>query len=111
MASLPLADFLIRSKDLDDGMAARVREARAGGRALRYVAQITAGQIAVGLLGVPKDTAIGSLRGNDNLIAFHSRYYPTEPLILQGRGAGVDAAAAGVHSDIVALAKTMASGQ
>jgi homoserine dehydrogenase len=39
------------------------------------------------------------------LVAFHTRYYPDEPLVLQGRGAGVDAAAAGVHADIVALAK------
>ena len=48
---------------------------------------------------------LGQLRGNDNLVAYHTRYYPDTPLVLQGRGAGVDAAAAGVHSDIVALAR------
>ncbi len=47
---------------------------------------------------------LGRLAGNDNLVAYHTRYYPDEPLVLQGRGAGVDAAAAGVHADIVALA-------
>jgi homoserine dehydrogenase len=54
---------------------------------------------------VPAGSAIGRLRGNDNLVAYYTRYYPDEPLVLQGRGAGVDAAAAGVHSDIVALAR------
>ena len=59
---------------------------------------------AVGLQAVPADSALGQLQGNDNLVAFHTRYYPDTPLVLQGRGAGVDAAAAGVHADIVALA-------
>lgn len=52
---------------------------------------------------MPADSALGALKGNDNLIAFETRYYPDQPLVLQGRGAGVDAAAAGVHADIVAL--------
>ena len=51
------------------------------------------------------DSALGDLRGNDNLVVFDTRYYPDTPLALQGRGAGVDAAAAGVHADIVALAR------
>ena len=59
----------------------------------------------VELQAVPLDSALGQLRGNDNLVAYHTRYYPDTPLVLQGRGAGVDAAAAGVHSDIVALAR------
>ena len=56
---------------------------------------------------VPLDSALGLLRGNDNLVAFHTRYYPDTPLVLQGRGAGVEAAAAGVHSDIIALAQML----
>jgi homoserine dehydrogenase len=43
-------------------------------------------------------------------VAFHTRYYPDEPLVVQGRGAGVDAAAAGVHSDLVAIAHLGFSG-
>ena len=54
---------------------------------------------------VPADSALGQLKGNDNLVAFRTRYYPDTPLVLQGRGAGVEAAAAGVHADIVALAQ------
>jgi homoserine dehydrogenase len=68
------------------------------------VAQLREGRATVGLQPAPAESAVGQLRGNDNLVAFHTRYYPDTPLVLQGRGAGVDAAAAGVHSDIVALA-------
>jgi homoserine dehydrogenase len=105
LASLPLTDFLGRLPELDAEFAARVTAAAGEGKVLRYVAELREGKAAVGLQAVPVDTALGRLKGNDNLVAFHTRYYPDEPLVLQGRGAGVDAAAAGVHSDIVALGR------
>ena len=104
LASLPVADFLARLPELDEAFAAQASSAAGVGRVLRYVAELKDGKASVGLQSVPADSALGQLRGNDNLVAYHTRYYPDTPLVLQGRGAGVDAAAAGVHSDIVALA-------
>ena len=105
MAALPLTEFVARLPELDTGFAAQAAAAAAEGRVLRYVAELKDGKASVGLQAAPADSALGQLRGNDNLVAFHTRYYPDTPLVLQGRGAGVDAAAAGVHSDIVALAR------
>jgi homoserine dehydrogenase len=105
MAALPLTEFVARLSELDAGFAARAAAAAQDGKTLRYVAELKDGKAAVGLQAVPLDSALGQLRGNDNLVAYHTRYYPDTPLVLQGRGAGVDAAAAGVHSDIVALAR------
>ena len=102
--ALPLADFLTKVADLDAQYQQRVAQASADGHVLRYVATVDDEGARVGLQAVPRDTALGQLRGNDNLVAFSTRYYPDEPLVLQGRGAGYDAAAAGVHADIVALA-------
>lgn len=106
LAGLPLAGFLARLPELDDAYAAQVTAARAEDAVLRYVAELRDGRAGVGLQAVPADSALGALKGNDNLVAFESRYYPDMPLVLQGRGAGVEAAAAGVHADIVALAHT-----
>lgn len=103
-ADLSLDDCLARLPELDAGFAAQVAEASARGQVLRYIAELAGGRVTVGLQAVPADSAPGLLRSNDNLVAFHTRYYPDTPLVLQGRGAGVDAAAAGVHADIVALA-------
>jgi homoserine dehydrogenase len=104
LAVLPLSDFLARLPDLDAGFAKRAADASRAGCALRYIAELKAGRVTVGLHLVPGDSALGRLRGNDSLVAFHTRTYPDEPLVLQGRGAGVDAAAAGVHADLVAVA-------
>jgi homoserine dehydrogenase len=103
-AALPLADCLARLPELDAHFAAVVAGAAADGKVIRFVAELQDGRAAVGLQAVPADSALGQLRGNDNLVAFHTRYYPDTPLVLQGRGAGADAAAAGVHADIVAIA-------
>lgn len=111
IASLP-ADldrdaFLDRLPDLDREYAQQAGAASQAGKVLRYVAELRDGRAEVGVQAVPLDTALGQLRGSDNLVAFHTRCYADAPLVLQGRGAGADAAAAGVHADIVALAARM----
>jgi homoserine dehydrogenase len=103
LAGLPLDEFLDRLAALDRQYAEQVEAAGMAGNVLRYVAALRDGRAKVGLQAVPLPSALGRLQGNDNLVAFHTRYYPDTPLVLQGRGAGVEAAAAGVHSDIVAL--------
>ncbi len=105
LETLPLSAFLDRLPDLDGDFAKRVGDAAAEGCVLRYIAELRDGHATVGLQRVPLDSAFGHLRSNDNLVAFHTRYYPDEPLVLQGRGAGFDAAAAAVHADLVALAQ------
>ena len=104
LTDLSLADFLVRLPEVDADFADRVTHAAAAGCTLRYIAELQDGRATVGLQPVPSDSALGRLQGNDNLVAFHTRYYPDAPLVLQGRGAGVDAAAAGVHADLVAVA-------
>ena len=105
LAGLPLDTFLERLGELDEEFAEQAREAAASGAAMRYAAELKDGRATVGIQAAPLDSALGLLQGNDNLVAYRTRYYPDTPLVLQGRGAGVDAAAAGVHADIVALAK------
>jgi homoserine dehydrogenase len=105
LASLTIPDFVARLPELDADFAAQAAAAAGEGKTLRYVAELKDGRARVGLQAVPLESALGQLRGNDNLVAYHTRYYPDTPLVLQGRGAGVEAAAAGVHSDIVALAR------
>lgn len=105
LEALPLSAFLDSLPNLDSDFAERVSDAAAGGCVLRYLAELRDGRATVGLQPVPLDSTFGQLRSNDNLVAFQTRYYPDEPLVLQGRGAGFDAAAAGVHADLVALAQ------
>ncbi len=51
--------------------------------------------------------SLGRLTGTDNLVEFATRWYNPNPLVIQGRGAGVDATAAGVLSDMIELAYSL----
>lgn len=97
--------FLRRLPSLDAPTAARVAAAEAAGGVYRVVASVAGGRAAVAPAVVPADGPLGRLTGTDNLVAFHTRWYDAAPLVLQGRGAGVEATASGVLADVVELAR------
>lgn len=103
-ADLDVPVFLDHLVNLDGTMAARVAEAAAEGAVLRYVAEITAEGLRVGLSSQPVTSPLGSLRGPDNLVAFHTARYSGTPLVIQGAGAGADVTASAVLADILVLA-------
>jgi aspartokinase/homoserine dehydrogenase 1 len=88
----------------DVALAARVRSAREQGDVLRYVARILPGKCEVGLREVPRLSAVGRLRGTDNILTAHTRFYGERPLVISGPGAGPDVTAAGVFGDLLRLA-------
>lgn len=101
--------------DLDDGLdaalakhgpllGARIQAAAEQGRVLRYVAAITPTSVRVGLREVPSASAIGSLRGPDNILVFTTSRYRDYPLVIRGPGAGAEVTAAGVLGDVIRVA-------
>ena len=103
LAGLGVDDFLSALPSLDEEYRQQVARAASEGKVLRYAATLTDGACSVGLTAVAKDSPLGRLTGTDNLVEFYSRWYSPNPLVIQGRGAGVEATAAGVLSDIVEL--------
>ncbi len=108
LRTLPLDEFLARITELDGPMQARLREARAKGGQLRYLAVLDREGNASVALTVP-DASHASLHGQltDNLIQFRTARYPDNPLVVQGPGAGPDVTAAGVFGDILAIAQAL----
>ncbi|MCY4080850.1 MAG: hypothetical protein OXF54_11440 [Caldilineaceae bacterium] len=103
MAGLSVDGFLAELPSLDEEFSGQVAGAALEGKVLRYAATLSEGACSVGLTAVAEDSPLGRLRGTDNLVEFYSRWYNPNPLVIQGRGAGVEATAAGVLSDIVEL--------
>lgn len=106
MEGLSVADFLTALPELDTEFARQVEEARARGKVLRYAATVAAGQCRVAPTLVDAASPLGRLSGTDNLVEFYTRWYDPNPLVIQGRGAGVDATASGVLADLIELAYT-----
>ena len=89
-------------------MAERFTSAKARGSVLRYVARLDdAGRAQVGLVELPGDHAFAHLRLTDNVVQFSTRRYSTNPLVVQGPGAGPDVTAAGVFADLLRVASSL----
>jgi homoserine dehydrogenase len=100
---LSLSDFMRRLPELDASWAERTKREAARGRVLRYVVTATPASVSARLVAVPATSPIGALHGTRNLIAFTTRRYRTEPLVVSGPGAGPAVTAAGILNDILSL--------
>jgi aspartokinase/homoserine dehydrogenase 1 len=98
--------FLARLDEADEAWRRRQAAASARGRVLRYVVVATPRAVRVRLAAVPRESPAGTLTGTRNLLAFTSRRYAHEPLVITGPGAGAEVTAAGILNDIQFLART-----
>ncbi len=105
--SCSLDEFLDKLASLDRHFEPRVRDARQRGGRLACGALIDCmnGTIEIGLRVVSLGHPFASLEGSDNLVAFTTRRYASQPLVVKGPGAGAEVTAAGVFADIIRIAR------
>jgi homoserine dehydrogenase len=103
LAELSVEAFMTAVTQLDAPISQRVKQAAATGDLLRYVAEIGPEGGVVGLKKMPWDDPLAGLK----FVAFHTTRYADEPLVIGGKGAGVEMTAAGVVGDLVALAREL----
>lgn len=104
--AMSLEDFLKNGLPmLDDDIEERIKKASSNKNVLRYVCIIDTKDISVSLMERPKDSALGRLKGSDNVVEIYTEqcYSDKQPLVIQGPGAGNNTTAAGVLADILDL--------
>ena len=78
---------------------------------LRYVGDLHGdlrkekGNLDVKLISVPKESALGQVKGSDSIIEIYTESYGEHPLVIQGAGAGAAVTARGVFGDILRIAE------
>jgi bifunctional aspartokinase / homoserine dehydrogenase 1 len=98
--------FLDGLSDYDEEMEALYQQANSNGKRLRYVGRLdAAGHASVGLEPVERDHPFANINLSDNIVQFQTARYSSNPLVVQGPGAGPEVTAAGVFSDLLRLAK------
>lgn len=102
-------EFLQKLPEFDDQMEKVKAEAEAEGKVVRFVGSIDvqAGKVKVGLEKFDRSHPIAALKGSDNIISFYTRRYGSNPLIIQGAGAGGEVTAMGVTSDLLKVLAQM----
>ncbi|TWU75077.1 hypothetical protein ED733_006783 [Metarhizium rileyi] len=94
-------EFIERLPDFDGQM--EEKKTSAGEKVLRYVGSIdvVTEKVKVGLETFDPSHPIAALKGSDNIISFYTKRYGSNPLIVQGAGAGGDVTAMGVTADLI----------
>jgi homoserine dehydrogenase len=105
MASLSIDEFMNVTPELNAEMWQRKEVAAAQGKVLRYVAQLGSQGGTVGLEALPARSPLANLK----YISFRTAYYDDDPLLIGGKGAGVQMTAAGVMGDMISLVRELGS--
>lgn len=100
-----LEEFMSRLDELDPIMEQHYLRAKAEGKTLRYVGTVDEeGRCSAALGSFASSHPFAQAGGTDNVICFITDRYRTQPLVVQGPGAGREVTAGGVFSDILRLA-------
>jgi aspartokinase/homoserine dehydrogenase 1 len=95
-------EFLAKLPQFDGDMKKRFDAAAAKGKVLRYMGRLTAdGKATVGVAELDRTHAFANIALTDNVVRYATQRYNTNPLIVQGPGAGPEVTAAGVFADLL----------
>ncbi len=104
LRALDADTFLARLGELDAPLATRHAAAASRGCVLRFLARLNQRGLArVGLAEVPLTHPAARLYGTDNQFALTTTRYNTQPLVIQGPGAGPEVTAQALLGDVLAL--------
>ncbi len=103
-------EFLGRLGELDTPYA-ETKANQEKGNVLRYIGDLHGdlqqdkGELDVKLVSVPKNSALGQIKGADAIFEIYTESYGDKPIVIQGAGAGAAVTARGVFGDILRLAE------
>lgn len=102
-------EFLEKLPQYDDQMEKLKAEAEKEGKVIRFVGSVDVpnNKVKVGLEKFDTSHPIAALKGSDNIIAFYTKRYGDNPLIIQGAGAGGEVTAMGVTADLVKVLRLL----
>jgi len=98
------ADFLAK-QDAVDAYFAQIKGSLAADEVLRYVGdlEVDKNKLTVSLVKAPKNSPLGSIKNADSIFEIFTESYGTQPIVIQGAGAGAEVTARGVYSDMLRI--------
>ncbi|MBA6313265.1 bifunctional aspartate kinase/homoserine dehydrogenase I [Cellulophaga baltica] len=106
--TVTVAEFKNQLSTLD-AIFEEIKKEQKPNHVLRYVGDLSGdlqkekGNLEVKLVSVPKESALGQVKGSDSIIEIYTESYGENPLVIQGAGAGAAVTARGVFGDILRI--------
>jgi aspartokinase/homoserine dehydrogenase 1 len=104
MAGISVDEFMARVSELNCALEKPLQAAKAKSEVLKYVGRIdNQGKASVRLASYPANHPFAQISATDNIVAFRTSRYDSQPLYVRGPGAGREVTAAGVFADLLRL--------
>lgn len=100
-------DFYVELQKDNKRFENLINQAKERGEVLRYIARLKDGKASIGLEAIGRAHPFFNLAGSENIIAFTTERYKTNPLVVKGPGAGAEVTAMGVFADIISLSSML----
>ncbi len=110
LQSIEFDEFLRKITTMDEKFS-KIKQEQKTGYVLRYIGDLHGdlqrdkGILEAKLVSVPKESALGQVKGSDSIIEIYTESYGENPLVIQGAGAGAAVTARGVFGDILRIAE------
>jgi len=104
-------EYFLNNLGMLDDKFNEIKKNQKEGHVLRYIGDLHGnlqkekGLLDVKLVSVPKESALGQVKGSDSIIEIYTESYGENPLVIQGAGAGAAVTARGVFGDILRIAE------
>ena len=112
LREVALSEFLSSFSKMNEEYQS-VKDQQLEDHVLRYIGDLSGdlskehgAELSVKLVSVPKESPLGALKGSDSIFEIYTASYGTQPLVIQGAGAGAAVTARGVFGDILRLVET-----
>lgn len=101
-------EFLEKLSDYDKDLTQLKKEAATENKVLRFIGKVDVAtkSVSVGIEKYDYSHPFASLKGSDNVISIKTKRY-TNPVVIQGAGAGAAVTAAGVLGDVIKIAQRL----
>ncbi|QIW10668.1 bifunctional aspartate kinase/homoserine dehydrogenase I [Francisella sp. LA112445] len=95
-------EFFEKLPTFNDQIMNQIKEKKQDLAGVHYVGSINNGAANVGIQAYNEASPFANVKGTDNIVMINTQRY-TQPMVIQGAGAGIEVTAAGVYGDVITV--------
>ncbi|MED7787603.1 bifunctional aspartate kinase/homoserine dehydrogenase I [Francisella sp. 19X1-34] len=95
-------EFFEKLPTFNDQIMSQIQDKKQDLAGVHYVGSINNGAANVGIQAYNESSPFANVKGTDNIVMINTQRY-TQPMVIQGAGAGIEVTAAGVYGDVITV--------
>lgn len=95
-------EFFVKLPAFNEQIMQQIADKKKDLAGVHYVGSIVNGVANVGIQAYDESSPFANVKGTDNIVMINTDRY-TQPMVIQGAGAGVEVTAAGVYADVITV--------